>query len=256
MLTLHHKVFGQGPALLILHGLFGSLDNWVSHARTLSETYSVYLIDQRNHGKSPHTDEWNYASMAEDLHDFMDQHGIMQGHLLGHSMGGKTVMQFAGEYPERIDRLIVADMGVRQYPPHHEHILNAIRSLPLSQLESRKEAKELLEQQISEQAIVQFILKSLGRDEEKQFRWKFNFDVIDANYHEVLAPIQNHFSYDGDTLFLSGSESQYVRKEDHTDILEQFPEAQFEVLQGAGHWLHADRPADFVQSVNTFLTAN
>ena len=256
MLTLHHKVFGQGPALLILHGLFGSLDNWVSHARTLSEEYSVYLIDQRNHGKSPHTDEWGYAAMAEDLHDFMDQHGIMQGHLLGHSMGGKTVMQFAGEYPERIDHLIVADMGIRQYPPHHEHILAAIRSLQLPELNSRKEAKEMLEQQIDEQSIVQFILKSLGRNDAKNFRWKFNFDVIDANYHEVLAPINNHFPYEGKTLFLSGSESKYVRETDHQDILEQFPEAQFEVIGGAGHWLHADKPSDFIQSVKTFLSTN
>lgn len=255
MLTLHHKVLGQGPALIILHGLFGSLDNWISHARSLSDRFSVYLLDQRNHGKSPHAEEWNYLIMAEDLNDFMDQHGIMQAHLLGHSMGGKTVMKLAGEYPERIDHLIVADMGIKQYPPHHQHILDSIRSLQLQTLASRKEAREQLESQLDDASIVQFLLKSLGRDEQKNFRWKFNFDVIDANYREVLAPIQNHFPFEGPTLFLSGGNSQYVMPEDEKSILEQFPQATFQTLSGAGHWLHADKPQAFLQSVNSFLAS-
>lgn len=253
MLELNYKSFGQGPALIILHGLFGSLDNWVTLSRSLSEEYSVYLVDQRNHGKSPHEKEWNYDVMAEDLHDFMDQHGIMQAHLLGHSMGGKTVIRFAGEYPERIDKLIVADMGIKQYNPHHQVILETLASIDLHQLDSRNDAKGIMEKRIEEPGIIQFLLKGLGRDEDKNFQWKFNFDVIYHNYANVLAEVKNHFPFEGPTLFLSGSESEYVTEKDQPSILESFPSAQFEVIQGAGHWLHADSPTAFLEHVQNFL---
>lgn len=253
MLELNYKSSGQGPALIILHGLFGSLDNWVTLSRTLSEEYSVFLVDQRNHGKSPHHSEWNYDVMAEDLHDFMDQHGIMQAHLLGHSMGGKTVIRFAGEYPERIDKLIVADMGIKQYQPHHELILETLASIDLDKITSRSDAQSAMEETIQERGIIQFLLKGLGRDEQKQFRWKFNFEVINKNYANVLVGIQNDFPFEGPTLFLSGSESNYVIEEDRPAILESFPSAHFEVLQGAGHWLHADKPNEFLQQVLRFL---
>lgn len=255
MLELNYKTFGQGPALIILHGLFGSLDNWVTLSRSLSEHYSVYLVDQRNHGRSPHAAAWNYEVMAQDLHDFMNQHGIMQAHLLGHSMGGKTVIKFAGEYPEQIDKLIVADMGIKQYQPHHQAILEALASVDLTAIESRNEAKEILQRRISEVGVIQFLLKGLGRDDEKNFQWKFNFDVIAPNYNNVLEAIDNDFSFEGPTLFLSGSESNYVEPGDHDSILESFPEATFEVLQGAGHWLHADKPAAFLERVMNFLNS-
>lgn len=185
MIHLNYKVYGQGNPLIILHGLFGSLDNWVSHARILSENYSVYLLDQRNHGKSPHRDEWDYSVMAEDLYDFLNQHGIYKASLLGHSMGGKTVMQFATRYPEMCEKLIIADMAPKDYPPHHDEILAAMNSLDLSQMKSRKEAQEWLSQRLDDAAIIQFLLKSLGRDENKQFRWKFNFRILYENYAHV-----------------------------------------------------------------------
>lgn len=253
MLELNYKTSGQGPALIILHGLFGSLDNWVTLSRSLSEEFSVYLVDQRNHGRSPHDPEWNYQVMAEDLHDFMDQHGIMQAHLLGHSMGGKTVIKFAGEYTDRIDKLIVADMGIKQYNPHHEIILNSLASLDLTTIESRNGAKSILEQSIPNPGIVQFLLKGLGRDESKNFQWKFNFEVIHQNYSNVLEGVQNEFPFEGPTLFLSGANSEYVLPEDHHSILESFPSATFQVIDGAGHWLHADKPQEFLNAVFTFL---
>lgn len=253
MLTLNVKSFGQGPALIILHGLFGSLDNWVTLGKILSENFSVYLIDQRNHGRSPHRETWNYAVMAEDLHDFMDQHGIFQAHLLGHSMGGKTVMTFAGEYPERIDKLIVADMGIKEYPPHHEEILAAIRAVDLTAANSRQEVDEQLSQGIASVAIRQFLLKSLGRDTNKRLAWKFNFAVIDQHYDEVLKPVSPFFPYEGETLFLTGEESHYVGPEDHDAIRKHFPQARFEALPQAGHWLHADQPEAFLAAVRRFL---
>ncbi len=253
MLSLHFKSSGQGPALIVLHGLFGSLDNWATLAKAFAEDHSVFLVDQRNHGRSPHAEPWDYPTMAEDLHDFMDQQGIMQAHLLGHSMGGKVVMTFAGAYPERIDRLIVADMGIRQYQPHHQEILKALTELDLANLSSRQDAQDFLASQIQDPSVVAFLLKSLGRDEEKMFQWKFHLKVIARDYDHILAPVSLDFAFEGPTLFLTGADSNYVRKEDHEEIKQHFPAATFEEIKGAGHWIHADQPVAFTESVLGFL---
>jgi pimeloyl-ACP methyl ester carboxylesterase len=253
-MELNYKSYGQGPAIVILHGLFGSLDNWVSHARRLSEDYSVYLFDARNHGRSPHYENFNYGIMAEDLREFLDQHGIYQTHLLGHSMGGKTVMNFANMYPERIDKLIVADMGIRQYPPHHNVILQALRSIEPTAFTSRNEVDEvLLSKGIEEQSVRQFLLKSLGRDIEKRLAWKFNFPIIDKHYDEVLKPVEMDFPFEGETLMIYGGNSHYVREEDKPSIKEQFPESTFIRLDDAGHWLHAEKPEEFLSEISEFL---
>ncbi|MFK7971104.1 MAG: alpha/beta fold hydrolase [Bacteroidia bacterium] len=253
-MEFYYKSYGKGPALVILHGLFGSLDNWVTHARQLAEDYSVYLFDARNHGRSEHLDAFDYDVMADDLETFLDEHGIIQAHLLGHSMGGKTVMNFAGKYPERIDKLIVADMGIREYPPHHNIILDAIRSITPSEFSSRQEVDKVLEEKgIPEVAVRQFLLKSLGRDKAKQLAWKFNFPVIDEHYAEILKPVELDVPYDGDTLMLYGGASHYVQEKDFEDILIQFPEARFQAIAGAGHWLHAEKPKPFLEAVQSYL---
>ncbi|MFK7923357.1 MAG: alpha/beta fold hydrolase [Bacteroidia bacterium] len=252
-MELNFKSFGNGPALIILHGLFGSLDNWVTHARQLAQTHSVYLIDQRNHGKSPHDSQWDYETMAEDLESFMDQQGIYQASLLGHSMGGKAVIQFAMLFPERIEKLIVADMAPKAYPPHHTEILETLVSIDLSQFESRQAVGSFMEPRIPELGVRQFLLKSLGRDEQKAFRWKFNLAVIYKNYHRILDAIELNFPFEGPTLFISGGKSPYVRPEDHEMILAGFPQAKFSVIEQAGHWLHADSPTEFLQEINAFL---
>jgi len=253
MLKLNAKTFGQGPALIVLHGLFGSLDNWVTLARQWAEHFSVFLVDQRNHGRSPHHEEWSYGVMAEDLAHFMEEQGIRQAHLLGHSMGGKTVMRFALDHPERVDHLIVADMGVKPYPPHHRAIIEALQRVDLSQVRSRQEADEQLKAGITEAGIRQFLLKSLGRNEEKQLAWRFNLPVIAQHYEEVLAPIEGHGAFDGPALFLSGGRSPYVKTEDHGLIRAMFPQAQFEVIPEAGHWLHAEAPVAFSRQLLRFL---
>lgn len=252
-MELHHQSYGQGPALIILHGLFGSLDNWVSHARKLSEEFSVYLIDQRNHGKSPHSDQWDYPLMAEDLVEFMDRHGIMQAHMLGHSMGGKTVMQLASTDPERIDKLIVADMAPKAYQPHHTHIIETLLAVPLESIESRKEAEAFLEDRISDWGVRQFLLKGLGRDQNKQLKWKFNLETISQKYPLILEAVELEDPFEGECLFLSGGQSNYVQPEDHPLILEAFPQAQFHVIQEAGHWVHAEAPVAFLQAIADFL---
>ncbi|MEZ4774956.1 MAG: alpha/beta fold hydrolase [Bacteroidia bacterium] len=252
-MELNAKTFGQGPALIILHGLFGSLDNWVTHARTLSSDFTVFLPDQRNHGKSPHAEIWDYPSMAEDLADFMDSHGIFQAHLLGHSMGGKTVMQFASEYPERIDRLIVADMAPKAYPRHHDEIISALYSLDLKTISTRQEADQTLRKGIPEDFVRQFLLKSLGRSAELQFEWKFNLDVISRDYDKILAPISLPTPFTHPTLFISGSKSSYVLPEDIPLIRSYFPSVSFQKISEAGHWLHADQPEAFISAVRNFL---
>jgi len=253
MIHLNYKVFGQGDPLIILHGLFGSLDNWVSHARNLSENYTVYLVDQRNHGKSPHQDEWNYSVMAEDLYDFLNQQGIYRSHLLGHSMGGKTVMQFATRYPEMVDKLIVADMTPKKYNPHHTEILAAMSSLDLDSILSRKEAEQALIPKIDDQSIVQFLLKSLGRTEDKKFRWKFNFPIINKNYLNVLEAIEFEEEIDSPSLFIYGGNSSYLEEADKKSIPEFFPNASFYKLEGAGHWVHAEKPAEFLATIKKYL---
>lgn len=253
-MQLNFKTFGQGPAIIVLHGLFGSLDNWVSHGRQLGQSFSVYLIDQRNHGRSPHDPEWSYQLMAEDLHDFMDQQGIFSASLLGHSMGGKTVMQFAAEFPERIEKLVVADMAPKAYPPHHDEILSALVGLDLQAITSRSEADPLLAKRIADPAVRQFLLKSLTREADGDaYRWKFNLSVIAEKYAEILHAIKLDFPFEKPTLFISGGKSGYVKEEDHAAILEDFPAARFVVIPEAGHWLHAEAPAHFMEILLDFL---
>lgn len=192
--------------------------------------------------------------MAEDLHDFMDQQGMFTAHLLGHSMGGKTAMQFAAEYPERVEKLIVADMAPKSYPPHHDDILQALLGLDLPTVNSRQEADQLLGLGIPDPAVRQFLLKSLTREEgSNAFRWKFNLPVIAEKYEEILHAIEPDFPFEHPTLFVSGGKSTYVQQEDHALILRHFPDTRFEVIPEAGHWLHAEAPAQFLTIVNDFL---
>ncbi len=252
-MQLNFKTYGKGPALIILHGLFGSLDNWVSHAMRLAEYFSVYLLDQRNHGKSPHSPIWNYPVMAADLAEFMDQQGIFQAHLLGHSMGGKTVMQFAMDHPERIDRLIVADMAPKAYQPHHTALLEALMQLDLHQFETRSEANQALTPQIPDATVRQFLLKNLSRGSDKSYQWKFNLPVIYHNYPAILEAIELEYPLERPTLFISGAKSDYVQAADYPIIREGFPQAQFSSIEGAGHWLHAEAPDEFFERVLAFL---
>ena len=252
-MQLNFKTYGSGPALLILHGLFGSLDNWVSHARHLQEHFTVYLIDQRNHGKSPHSNEWSYEVMAEDLLKLMEDEGIYQGHLLGHSMGGKTVMQFAALYPEYIDKLIVADMAPHAYPPQHTEIIKSLTELPLDQFDNRPDIDKWLMPRIPEVGIRLFLLKNLKRNGEEGFAWKFNLPVIRKNYDRVLEVIEFPQPFESPTLFIHGGKSPYVQVSDYENIQQDFPQATFTCLPESGHWLHADSPEAFRKEVLAYL---
>src|SRR5690606_14107228 len=222
-MKLNFKKSGQGEPLIILHGLFGSADNWLSIAKGLENDYTLYLLDQRNHGDSGHSHQWDYQSMADDLKEFMEDQGLEKAHLLGHSMGGKTAMTFALEYPGKVDRLIVVDIAPRFYKVHHQSILDGLNAIDMDALKSRKEADDILSQYEEEKGTRQFLLKSLGRNEEGKFIWKINLPVITAQIENVSQPIESDNSFDHPTLFIAGANSRYIQDKDKADIEKLFP---------------------------------
>ena len=252
-MKLNFKKSGQGAPLIILHGLFGSADNWLSIAKGLENDYTLYLLDQRNHGDSGHSDEWNYQAMAADLKDFMEEQGIEKAHLLGHSMGGKTAMTFALQHAEMMDRLIVVDIAPRFYPVHHQDILNGLNAIEMDQLTSRKEADEILAAYEKEKGTRQFLLKSLGRNEEGKFVWKINLPVITAQIENVSQAIDSDNTFDHPTLFVAGANSRYIQDKDKADIDRLFPNSNIIKIKNAGHWIHAEQPEAVVRTIQAFL---
>lgn len=252
MPQLNYKTFGEGEPLIILHGLFGSLDNWITLAKKFADNYKVYIVDQRNHGLSFHDDAWDYDVMAEDLCEFMSTEQLDKALLIGHSMGGKTVMNFAVKYPEKVDKLIVADIGPKYYPVHHTTIIKALYSIDVNALSSRNEADEQMQKLISEFGVRQFLLKNLQRDGDS-FRWKMNLDVIAKNIEEVGKALNQNATYAQPTLFIRGGKSDYIQDGDFNTIHSIFPKSKIETIASAGHWLHAEKPAEFFQLVTEFL---
>ncbi len=255
MLRLHYKAYGHsGPTLILLHGLLGMLDNWQTQAkRFAAEGFKVYAVDQRNHGKSPHSDTFNYSVMAEDLYRFMQECRISSAHVLGHSMGGKTAMQFALTYPECVDKLVIVDVAPRQYPSAHDHILEAMCSLQLSKLTTRHEADMELAKKLPDYALRQFILKNLMRDQSGRLKWKVNLTIIKRHYPEIAGDITADGVFEKPALFVKGSESRYILPDDSPRIQQLFRKSSIITISGAGHWVHADRPEEFGHVVLTFL---
>ena len=251
-MNLNFKKLGTGKPLIILHGLFGSLDNWFSIAKELEKNYTLYLVDQRNHGDSPQAEDWNYQVMVEDLKELLDAEGLDLIYLMGHSMGGKTVMNFACSFPERVEKLIVADISPRYYPIHHQTILEGLNSIDLNEIKSRKEADDQLAKFIPELGIRQFLLKSLSRNSEG-FVWKINLPVITKNIEEVGQALAVEAVYDGPTLFLGGANSNYIKQSDLPKLKKHFPNYELEFVSNAGHWLHAEQPEAVIQEVRKFL---
>ncbi len=252
-MLLNFKSIGQGKPLIILHGLFGMLDNWQTIARALENEFTLYLVDQRNHGKSPHTDQHSYKLMANDLLEFMTQQGIPQSNILGHSMGGKTAMQFALDYPEMVNKLIVVDMGVKQYEGGHDTIFDALKSVELNSITNRHEADVQLSKYINSIGVKQFLLKNLTREPDGSYHWKFNLKALSDNYQNILASIDGDFSFEGETLFIRGSLSDYIPDEDWKTITKLFPQAKLETIVNAGHWVHADQPEALLSAIRQFL---
>ena len=252
-MQLFYRETGQGLPLIILHGLFGSSDNWASVAKRIGEYYKVYTVDQRNHGQSPKSEEFTYAAMAEDLKTFIEENDIKDPVVLGHSMGGKTAMTFALKYPELLRKLIVVDIAPKAYPLHHETILEGLNSVKLNQVRSRKDADVALSNYISELGIRQFLLKNLYRNEEGSFDWRINLPVITEKIANVGEEMQADESFNKPTLFIRGEASNYVLDEDQENIKALFTRAQVKTIRNAGHWVHAEQPEPFVKMLLEFI---
>lgn len=252
-MKMNYKTFGQGPPVLILHGLFGNLDNWQTFAKQLAEDYTVYIVDQRNHGRSFHHDDMNYPVLAEDLHRFLEEQWIYRTHILGHSMGGKTAMQFALDFPDMVDRLVVVDMAPKRYEGGHQEIFAAMLGLDLETINSRQEAEALLANHIPDPGVRLFLLKNLTRGENGGFRWKINLPVLHRAYADILSPVTGT-PFEGPALFVAGERSDYIKPADRPAIESLFPGAQMATVAGAGHWVHADAPDALLELVRAFLS--
>jgi pimeloyl-ACP methyl ester carboxylesterase len=253
-LALHHKTFGQGEPVVILHGLFGTLDNWQTIGKLLAEHYMVFLLDQRNHGRSPHVEGMNYSLLAEDLYHFLDANWIHQTHIIGHSMGGKTAMQFALHHPDLVNRLMIIDIAPKSYEGGHELILDALTAFPLDKISDRKEAEIFLQQKgIKEFGTRQFLLKNLTRTASGGYEWKMNLGEITKHYQEILANIEASDTFEGETLFVKGGNSNYILDEDLPVIQTYFPKANIETVPNVGHWVHAEAPEKLLQLILQFL---
>lgn len=251
-MELNFKTFGQGPPLVILHGLFGTLDNWQTLAKRWAETYTVYLVDQRNHGRSPHLDTHSYPEMAADLAQFLEKEWVHRCHLLGHSMGGKTAMQLAMDFPDLIEKLIVVDITPRRYPSGHDEIFEALTSVRPAEITERSLAQKRLTEKIGDPGVVQFLLKNLTRRPEGGFRWKMNLAVLRKEYDKILMDLSGE-PFTGPSLFIRGERSNYVHDEDMSLVKKYFTEAELVTIDGAGHWVHAERPDALYEAVSEFL---
>lgn len=250
-MKLHHRILGEGRPLVILHGLFGNSDNWQTHAKKLADYFQVILVDQRNHGHSDWSDDFSYDLLAEDLHELLTDLGLDDVMLLGHSMGGKTAMRYAQLYPENIEKLIVADMGIKRYPPHHQDILEGLRKVDLNIVRSRGEVESILEPYIPVVGTRQFLLKNLYWKEKGQLAWRMNIPVLEREMEQILAELPEDEVLI-QTLFIRGALSQYIPDEDIPEIEEQFPDSTFVTIPNAGHWVHAEAPEAFLNAVLEF----
>jgi len=251
---------GREP-LIILHGLFGQSDNWNTLAKQFSEQgFEVYTVDQRNHGLSPHSDVWNFKVMSEDILELIKEHQLKNVILLGHSMGGKTAMQFAIDYPEYLNKLIVADIAPKYYPMHHQGVMAALQAVDFNVVKTRKEVEAVLSKYISDFGTKQFLLKNIFWIDDTEMAWRFNLKVIIQQIENVGQNVEHvgeampvDIVCEVPTLFLRGEHSNYVLDEDRDLIQELFPNSILETIEGAGHWLHAEKPKEFFESVMKFI---
>jgi esterase len=251
-MQLNYQSYGKGSPLVILHGLFGMLDNWHTVGKMLGEHFRVFLVDQRNHGRSPHSQEWNYDVMAEDIMSFIAQHQISPCFLLGHSMGGKVAMTVALQYSGQVERLIIIDIAPRSYPSFHDSILETLTSLDLAKYTSRQAVDEALSNGIHDAPVRQFLMKNLARNDDGSFRWKMNLPIIASKYPEILKGIEFGNAFSKPALFVRSTRSSYVVERDLSDIRRLFPRATIVDFE-TGHWVHAEAPLQLTDTVVDFL---
>lgn len=254
MTKLHFQQLGSSKKhLVLIHGLFGSLENLNMVAKPLSEHFKVTSLDVRNHGQSFHENDMDYSNLAQDVVDTLDSLGIEKSHVLGHSMGGKIAMQLATHYPEKIDKLIVADISPVAYPSHHQQIIAGLQSIDLGSINKRADADKQLAAFVDNIGVRQFLLRNLNFSGESP-AFKCNLDFIANCYPQIMKGLDGDVSFSGETLFIKGGNSDYITKEHQPVIVKYFPQSKAKIIQGAGHWLHAEKTVAFNKIVNDFLS--
>lgn len=243
---------GVGEPVLILHGLLGSSENWATVARDLAGSYTVFSLDLRNHGRSFHSDHFDYPVMAGDVKAFIDQQGLKNVAIIGHSMGGKTAMQFAFFYPEHVHKLVVVDIALRAYPPHNLNSVDALRRLDLTTISRLSQADEQLAADIPDISERLSHLKNLKREPDGTYHWRVNLEAIRRNYPFISEAVTGA-GYAKECLFIRGVNSDYIQDADWEDILESFPRAKLETIPNAGHWVHVEARQMFVQTVRDYF---
>jgi len=255
-MKLFYRVSGSGPPLLLLHGLFGSSDNWRTIATELSGSHQIYLIDLRNHGRSPHTTDFNYDVMIDDIYELITDLNLRKISLIGHSMGGMTAMNFTIEYQHRIDKLVIIDIAPKRYPVLHQRIIRGLQAINLEGLRSRNEADAELSNYISESHLRQFLLKNLYRGRNSRYAWRINLPVIANNISRIGEGIVRPGSAENPALFLRGAKSDYILDSDLKTIQDLFPNSRVVTIPDAGHWLHSDAPSRLIEELRSFLNSD
>lgn len=253
-MELYSRIEGEGRPFLIIHGFLGTSDNWKTLAGQFAQSgLQVHALDMRNHGKSPHSEDFNYEIMVQDVYEYCKKYGLENIFLMGHSMGGKIAMLFAATYPEKVEKLVVADIGPKYYPPHHQKILAGLNALDFSLKPGRSEAEEVLSQYIKDLGTRQFLLKNLYWQEPGQLAFRFNLDVFNRKIEEIGTALPFDRKFDKPTLFLRGDKSDYILDADFETIRHHFPNSEIKTISNAGHWLHAENPFDFFKAVAEYL---
>ena len=252
MKLVNYKQIGEGSDVILIHGLFGSSDNLNMVAKSLSDKYKVTSIDVRNHGNSFHENNMDYGVLAQDLINLLDHLNIEKTDLLGHSMGGKIAIQTALSSPHRIKKLIVADISPVKYPPHHIRIIEGLKAIDLNLVNSRKDADEQLAAYVDNASVRQFLLRNLSKYEGK-YRFKCNLTYIDACYAQIMQGYCGDNKFEGATLFIKGGDSDYIKPSHRPIISKILPNSKARIIQGAGHWLHAEKTVAFNKVVTNFL---
>lgn len=255
-MILHSNIIGEGKPLLILHGFLGMSDNWKTLGKKFAKAgFQVHLIDQRNHGRSFHSDEFNYDLLAEDVKRYCEHHHLNIISLIGHSMGGKTAMLFAVNHPEMLEKLVIVDIGPKFYPTHHEQILAGLSAIQQETLTSRSDAEDIMEKYVPDFGTRQFLLKNLYWQENKTLGLRINLEALIENVEEIGEALSGISTYSKETLFLKGDKSEYILTGDEKLIRQYFPKATIMEVSNSGHWLHAENPKEFFEKSLQFLNS-
>lgn len=251
-MTLNFKRLGAGEPVILIHGLFGNLDNLGRLARHLSEDFEVFSIDLPNHGLSPHIESMDYSLLSQTIYEFVTSHKLTNVHIIGHSMGGKVAMQFAVDHPDLIKSLVVADIAPITYTDRHSNVFAALNAIDLSTLTSRAQATDIVVKHNVDTGTAQFLLKNLAKNDDGFF-WRCNLHNLQQNYPAIISGLSGERNFDGPTLFIKGEKSDYIKTEHRSAIMQYFPKANAKIIQGTGHWLHAEKPASFNKIVADFI---